>query len=57
VEGFVAEAVVDESDVKAELPGITRIELRGLELDHDIAELPYVEEQQVDEEVIPVDVE
>ncbi|MDQ0541000.1 hypothetical protein QF011_003578 [Curtobacterium flaccumfaciens] len=52
-----AELVIDECDVEAELAEVLRPELPGLELDHHVPELLDVEEQQVDVEVVPVDVE
>jgi hypothetical protein len=52
-----AKSVLDEGDVEAELTGVSRVELPRLQLDHDVAELFDVEEQEVDEEVVALDVE
>ena len=53
----VAELVVDERDVEPELPGEGRLERALLQLDHDVPELTDVEEEQIDVEVRPVDLE
>jgi hypothetical protein len=50
-----AELVIDECDVETELAEVLRLELPGLELDHDVPELFDVEEEQVDVEVISVE--
>jgi hypothetical protein len=50
-----AELVIDECDVETELAEVLRLELPGLELDHDVPELFDVKEEQVDVEVISVE--
>lgn len=52
-----AQPILDQGDVEAELAGIARVELGGLELDDDVPKLFDVEEQQIDEEVIALDIE
>ena len=49
--------VLHESDIEAELTGIARLELRGLQFDYHIPKLVNMEEQQVDEEVVTGNVE
>jgi hypothetical protein len=52
-----AQPILDQGDIEAELAGIARVELGGLELDDDVPKLFDVEEQQIDEEVIALDIE
>lgn len=52
-----AQTVVDEGNVETELTGIARVKVGGLEFDDDVAQLLNVEEQQIDVEVVPIDVE
>ena len=52
-----AQAILDESDVELQLPGVSGLELTGLELDDGIPQLLDVEEQQVSIEVLATDVE
>ncbi len=52
-----AQPILDRGDVEAELAGIARVELGGLELDDHVPELFDVEEQQIDEEVVALDIE
>ena len=49
--------VVDQRHVKAKLARVFGLELARLQLDHDVPQLGDVEEQQVQLEVVPVDVE
>jgi len=53
----VAQVLIDPGDVEAELAGELRFELADLELNDDVPHLRDVEEQQVDVEVVPADVE
>ncbi len=52
-----AKMILNELDVKSELSGVLGFEFTNLQLDHDVAQLLYVEEQEVDEELVAVHVE
>lgn len=49
--------VVRQFDVEPELARVFGIELAHLQLDHDIAQLLDVEEQEIDEEFVTINVE
>ena len=50
-----AELVIDLCNVEPELPGKRWLEDAFFQFDHDVAQLPDVEEQEVNVEVGPVD--
>lgn len=60
-DGFVVvvapEHVIDEGNIEIEFACVFGLELAGFEFNDDVAGLFDVEEQQIDVEVVPVDVE
>ena len=55
--GGPAEPVVDQGDIELQLAGMLGEELASLQLDHDVAQLLHVKEQQIHVEVVAADVE
>lgn len=49
--------IVDHGDIEAQPAGVLRLELPRLQLDHDVAQLLSVKEEQVNVEVVTVDIE
>lgn len=55
--GLAFESSIDQGSVEVELAGVLGLELPSLEFDDEVAKLLDVEEEQVDVEIVPVDLE
>ena len=49
--------LIHQRDVEAELTGVFGLELASLEFNDDVSELLGVEEEQIDVEIVPVNIE